>query len=494
MHTSSADWWHEAQFYHIYPLGFCGAPAENPAFANKAPGDLDRRAEGAPPSDGAPPADSARPGDGAPRLQAVTDLLPSIRDAGFTALYLGPLFESTSHGYDTADYFRVDRRLGAEETLAELVRRAHELEMRVVLDGVFNHVGRDFWAFRDLRAKGRASSYTDWFKNVDFSRDNGYGDGFTYEGWEGTDSLVALNPGNPEVRAHLFDAVRHMIRSYKIDGLRLDVAYLLPYDFLEELRRVTDEAADREEAAGPTRGDASASVFRLLGEVIHGDYAALTAPGRLHSVTNYECYKGLWSSHNDVNYFEIAHSLNRLFGAGGLLRNPDGAPVPTYNFADNHDVDRVVTVLRDPEHVFPLYALLWTMPGVPSTYYGSEWMLAGSKAEGDAGLRPAWHDIPKEDDRLLRFLRELNRIRAEQAALRYGAYEELHVANESFAFLRRSGEERVLVAVNAEETPARLPVELGAATAVDLFTGDLLQQPEEAEVPAKGALILKLTG
>ena len=460
MHTSTAAWWHRAQFYHIYPLGFCGAPGENPAPAAAA--------------DQSPAA--------VERLTAVTDHLPTVREQGFNALYLGPLFESTSHGYDTADYFRVDRRLGTNETLATLVTRAHELGMRVMLDGVFNHVGRDFWAFRDLRAKGRTSPYVHWFQNVDFSRDNGYGDGFTYEGWEGTDSLVTLNLDNPDVRMHLFDAVRHMMTAFNIDGLRLDVAYLLPYEFIEELRRVTDEAP----------------AFRLLGEVIHGDYAALTAPGRLHSVTNYECYKGLWSSHNDPNYFEIAHSLNRLFGAGGLLTRAEGEPIPSYNFADNHDVDRVVTSLRDNDHVFPLYALLWTMPGVPSVYYGSEWMLSGAKAAGDAGLRPAWEDIPKHDDRLLGFLRQLTRIRAEQPALLYGDYTQLHVANESFAFARRYEGERIVVAVNADALAISLPTDALASlrndgeSAVDLFTGSEVTDPRELRVPAKAAVILKL--
>ncbi len=478
MSTSHTDWWSDSQFYHIYPLGFCGAPRENPT-----PG---RPYEG-PGGDGG----GAAPVD---RLSLVTAHLPAVAEQGFNALYLGPLFESGSHGYDTADYFAVDRRLGTNQTLTRLVAHAHELGIRVVLDGVFNHVGRDFRAFRDLRERGADSPYTSWFRGVDFSRDNGFGDGFTYEGWEGTDDLVALNLDNRDVREHLFEAVRRMRRSFGIDGLRLDVAYLLPHDFLEELRRVTDEL-----------GAGGGGEFRLMGEMIHGDYAALTAPGRLHSVTNYECYKGLWSSHNDRNYFEIAHSLDRLFGAGGVLARGDrttgagtadggeeghSAPVATYNFADNHDVDRIMTSLADPDHVFPLYALLWTMPGVPSVYYGSEWMIPGSKQDGDAALRPAWQEVPKDDDRLVRFLGELSRIRRESEAIRHGTYRRLHITNETFAFAREAPRETVIVAVNASEEAVTLPVESGAVL-MDLFSGSQVRADEGIPVPAKGSAVLK---
>ena len=474
MSRPTRPWWHDAQFYHIYPLGYCGAPRENPAPGTDHAG--------------------AAPEE---RLTAVREALPDLADHGYNALYLGPLFEASSHGYDTADYFAVDRRLGTNDTLTRLVARAHELDIRVVLDGVFNHVGRDFWAFRDLRKRGAESPYADWFRGVDFSRNNGFGDGFVYEGWEGTDTLVALNLDKREVREHLFDAVRTMVGTFGVDGLRLDVAYLLPLDFLEQLRRTTDEAA----AARPA--DEGSRDFWLMGEMIHGDYAALTAPGRLHSVTNYECYKGLWSSHNDRNYFEIAHSLERLFGAGGVLtvdgdRGGDrrAEPVPTYNFADNHDVDRVVSSLSDPDHIFPLYALLWTVPGLPSVYYGSEWMIHGRKSEGDAALRPAWPDIPKDDDRLIRFLDELSRIRKEQPALRYGTYRQVHVANETFAFAREHDGATVLVAVNAGDEPCTIQLEDqkdADGSYIDLFAGTTQSPGTGIPVPAKGSAVLRRT-
>ena len=479
------QWWQVAQFYHIYPLGFCGAPAENPgAGASPHPAPPSSPAGGAPPP--------------AP-LEALTEELPRIQSDGFNALYLGPLFESSSHGYDTADYFHLDRRLGPDDALRDLVATAHELGMRVVLDGVFNHVGRDFWAFRDLREHREASRYSDWFRGVDFSRDNGYGDGFVYEGWEGTDSLVSLKLENPEVQEHLFAAVRRMILDFDVDGLRLDVAYLLPHWFLEELRQVTETATEERRGGGERRGAAPAEEeFWLMGEVIHGDYAAMTAPGRLHSVTNYECYKGLWSSHNDRNYFEIAHSLDRLFGEGGLL-SPAGdgsspAPTVTYNFADNHDVDRVASSLAEGDHIFPLYTILWTMPGVPSVYYGSEWMISGRKENGDAELRPSRDAIPREDERLRHFLRELSRIRREQRALREGGYRQLQVTNETLAFAREIDGEQVLVAVNNAPEAVTIPVEAGTRY-LDLFTGTELAPAESREqgipLPARGSAVLR---
>ena len=311
-----SDWARNAVFYHIYPLGFCGAPAAN---------QRDQPAQD--------------------RLGAIEDWIGQMRLLGANALYLGPLFESSSHGYDTSDYFQVDRRLGSNAGLARLVAALHEQGIRVVLDGVFHHVGRDFWAFRDVQTHGRESAYCDWFAGLRFEGRSPYGDPFVYDGWNGHYNLVKLNLHNPAVRQHLFQAVQFWIEEFAIDGLRLDAADCLDQGFLAELagwcRRLRPD-------------------FWLLGEVIHGDYRGWAGPELLNSVTNYECYKGLHSSHNERNYFEIAYSLNRQFGPDGIYRE-----LPLYAFADNHDVDRVVSVLGSPAHLYPLHCLLFTMPGCP---------------------------------------------------------------------------------------------------------------------------------
>lgn len=411
----SQSWAQDAFFYHIYPLGLCGAPPRNDFHS--------------------PPV---------PRLDQLRGWVGHLRGLGVDAVYLGPVFESTAHGYDTADYYHVDRRLGTDDTLAGLTATLHAEGIRVILDGVFHHVGRTFWAFRDLQHHGERSAFRDWFSGVSFSRRSPHGDPFTYDAWEGHYDLVKLNLHHPAVREHLFGAVRMWIERFGIDGLRLDVAYALDPGFLRDL-------------AAFCRG--LRSDFWLLGEVIHGDYRRVTGPGLLDAATNYECYKGLYSSHNDRNYFEIAHSLNRQFGDGGLYRN-----LTTYNFADNHDVNRIASVLRNPAHLYPLYLLLFTMPGVPSVYAGSEWGLEGVKAGGDdRPLRPALFSPAEAASRgrhpdLAHAIARFAAIRRRSAALRRGKYRPLHVASEQLAFERQAEAERVIVVVNAAGAPARLEI------------------------------------
>jgi glycosidase len=447
------DWARDSTFYHIYPLGLTGAPAQN---------------------------DFASPPQ--PRLAEIVDWIGHLRELGVTALYLGPLFESTAHGYDTADYFHVDRRLGDNRTLAELVAHLHSAGIRVILDAVFHHVGRDFWAFRDLQENGEQSAFRDWFAGVDFAHRSPNGDPFTYEAWNGHYDLVKLNLHHPDVRNHIFGAVRAWVEEFAIDGLRLDVAESIDPVFLRDLA---------------TFGRDLRPDFWLLGEIIHGDYRHLAGPNMLDSATNYEVYKGLYSSHNDSNYFEIAYSLKRQFGPGGMYRE-----LPLYNFVDNHDVDRVVSVLHNPAHLYPLYALLFTIPGVPSIYYGSEWGLGGRKIGGDDGpLRPRLRpdDVahaPQPD--LAAALGWLAHARQSSPALRYGAYVELHVSHQQFAFARHTLTDYAVVAVNSADTPARLDLPVSAPDGRELV--DLLDSSRRysvrggrlllEEVPACGARIL----
>jgi glycosidase len=372
-----------------------------------------------------------------PRLEKLHGWISHLTALGVNAVYLGPVFESSSHGYDTIDYFQVDRRLGNNETLQQLTAALHAAGIRVVLDAVLNHVGRDFWAFRDLRKNTYSSPYRDWFSGVSFDRRSPFNDPFTYDTWCGHYNLVKLNVRNAGVKEHLFKAVESWIRTYDIDGLRLDAADCLDLDFLRDLAQFR---------RGLKPG------FWLLGEVIHGDYRKWVNSDLLDSVTNYECYKGLHSSHNTRNFFEIGFALNRQFGEHGLYRD-----LPLYNFADNHDVNRIASLLRDPGHLFPLYALLFTMPGVPSIYYGSEWGITGKKLNGsDAPLRPHLEiaDISAGNTALRDALAKLAALRRTLAALRCGSYRQLHLASEQIAFSRETGNERVVVAINASSSPA----------------------------------------
>lgn len=406
------SWSTDAVFYHIYPIGLLAAPKTNDLQA---------------------PVVS--------RLPGLAHWAPHIRDLGCNALYLGPLFESETHGYDTIDYRTVDRRLGTNEDLKTLIDVYHQHGIRVILDGVFNHVSREFPQFRDLREHGEQSAYKDWFHNIRFDRQSPRGDPFTYEAWAGNFELVKLNLRNTEVRDYLFGVVREWFQEFNIDGLRLDAADVIDKEFLRDL--------------AATCRDANPDCW-LIGEVVHGDYREWAGPGMLDSVTNYECFKGLYSSLNDRNFFEIAYSLKRQFGPGGIYRD-----LRLYSFADNHDVDRVASLLKDDRNLFPLYALLFMMPGTPSIYYGSEWGYTGKKKGGNDGpLRPsfAWPvaNETKEHPELEGWIARLAAIHHETPALQTGAYEEVHVASEQLAFLRRGEDQVALIAVNSAQQPVSL--------------------------------------
>ena len=412
-------WFDNAVIYQIYPLGLCGAPAEND-------------------------------GVQAHRLRRLLDWVEHIKALGADTVLFNPLFDSDRHGYDTRDYRTVDPRLGTEEDLRNVCDALHAAGLRVMLDGVFHHVGRGFWAFADVQQKKWDSAYRDWF-HIDFGGDSPYHDGFWYEGWEGHYELVKLNLQNPAVVEHQFDAIRSWVERFDIDGLRLDVAYCLSPDYLRQLRAFT-------QGLKPD--------FVLVGECLHGDYNRWMNDQMCHSVTNYECYKGLWSSFNSLNLFEIGHSLQRQFG-------PE--PWTLYkgrhllSFLDNHDVTRIASMLSNPRHLVPAYGLLFGMPGVPALYYGSEWGLEGRKEQGDDALRPAL--AAPEWNSLTDAIAAMARARRGSAALCNGSYRNVVLTNRQLIFERCWEGERVLVAVNADSVPYTAHFDARAGRAVDLITG-----------------------
>ena len=410
-----SHWSEQSIFYHIYPLGCFGAPSKNDQIS--------------------PPVH---------RIKELEQWIPHLKDLHINALYLGPLFESTNHGYDTIDYFRVDRRLGDNRSLQEMIALLHRNGIRVILDAVFNHTGRDFFAFRDLQTHEQNSVYTDLFSGIDFRSTSPYSDAFHYDGWNDHYDLVKLNLQNPDVVSYLLKAVTYWMEQFQIDGLRMDAADCVDISFLKTLNRHCKQI-DKD--------------FWIMGEIIHGDYSRWTTCGALDSVTNYECYKGLYSSHNDHNYFEIAYSLNRQFGPEGMYRH-----FLPYTFADNHDVNRLTSTLTNPEHVFPLYCLLFSMPGIPSIYYGSEWGTSGSRtATDDHALRPhlepVYKSINPPFESLPAFIARLSEIRLHSPALQHGMYRQVFVNSEQFAFLRQCEEETLLCVFNASLNTAQLELE-----------------------------------
>lgn len=401
------SWINKSIFYHIYPLGLCGTPLNN---------DLNLKP--------------------VPRLKILEDWIPHLKFLGINAIYIGPLFESTSHGYDTIDYFKIDRRLGTNETFKSLVEKLHKNNIKVIVDGVFNHVGRDFENFKNLVSEKQNSKYISWFSGVNFNGKSPYNDDFSYDSWNGCFNLVKLNTYNPDVKKYIFDIIKFWVNEFDIDGIRLDAADCLDLNFLKELSYY----------ARSIKND-----LLLLGEVIHGDYNRWANNDSIDTVTNYECYKGLYSSHNELNYFEIAYSLNRQFGDGGIYKN-----IPLYNFVDNHDVSRIMSTLKDKDNIYPLYTLLFTMPGVPSIYYGSEFGILGVKQKDtDAPLRPKLNleDFvnSKESQKLCNFISKLSHIRLSSTALQIGSYKQLFISNKQFVFLREYENEGIIAAVNCSK-------------------------------------------
>lgn len=404
-------WYDEAVFYHIYPLGMTGAPKRN---------------------------EYAEPVE---RLNQILPWLEHIKGIGCNAIYIGPLFESVGHGYETTDYKKLDSRLGTNETLKNFVAKCHKMGLKVIFDGVFNHTGRDFFAFLDLKENRENSRYKDWYCNVNFWGNNSYNDGFSYENWGGYDLLVKLNQRNPQVKDYICDVIRFWVSEFDVDGIRLDAADVLDFDFMKDLRRVANEVKPD---------------FWLMGEVIHGDYIRWANQETLHSVTNYHLHKALYSGYNDHNFFEIAHTVKRLNDmCGGVFK--------LYNFVDNHDVERIISKLSTPKGFEVVHILLYTLPGVPSIYYGSEFAIEGRKGNGedaDAPLRPQmiyseWKERAQEDPRV-QLIAALGKMRQEVKVLSYGDYKEQYLTNRQYAFSRTSGNETVLVMVNNDDAPCTI--------------------------------------
>ena len=445
-----AKWYEEAIFYHIYPLGLLGAPKTHTE-------------EGT-----------------VHRLRELDGWVRHMKECGFTATYIGPLFESTSHGYDTKDYKQVDSRLGDNEDLKHFVKLCHENGIRVVVDGVFNHTGREFFAFQDIQKNRENSPYRYWYQDVSFEGNTQYNDGFYYKAWHNCFELANLNLWDRGVKDYLLDVVRFWIDEFDIDGIRLDCADCLQFDFMKELRWVTSQKKED---------------FWLMGEVIHGDYARWVNPETLHSVTNYELWKGLYSGHNDHNYFEIAHTIRRQFDAnGGIYRG-----CRLYSFVENHDVDRIVNKLNEKGFLQSVYTLLYTLPGIPSVYYGGEWGVEGRK-EGtcDDGLRPRLVLSEMEErapiPELKGLLCRLGAVRRENPALADGVYRELMLTNRQYAFARILGDSAVVVAVNNDSNPAHFeincPVSAGGAREALTDTGAELRDGRIIwEMPAYGSAV-----
>ena len=419
-------WYDEAIFYHIYPLGMTGAPKQN-AY-----------------------------GEPEHRLNKLIPWISHIKEIGCNAIYIGPLFESVGHGYETTDYKKLDSRLGTNEDLANFVKECHKQGVRVILDGVFNHTGRDFFAFKDIREKRENSQYKDWYCNVNFWGNNYFNDGFSYENWGGHDLLAKLNQRNPAVKDYICDVIRFWVKEFDIDGIRLDAADVMDFEYMKALRGVANEVKQD---------------FWLMGEVIHGNYSRWANEGTLHSVTNYMLHKALFSGHNDHNYFEVAHTIKYVSGMVGTNLN-------LYSFVDNHDVERIYTKLRNKAHFVPVHVMLYTLPGIPSLYYGSEFGIEGRKeGHSDDSLRPElkyedFKDAVKNNP-CTKLIAALGKIRQNTPALYYGEYKELLLQTGHFAYARVLDGKSVITTVNNSDNEVYMDLQAGnSAEYVGALTGE----------------------
>lgn len=433
-------WAYNETFYQIYPIGFCGAPVHNDGVTEH-------------------------------RILKIGEWAEYLGDLGIGSIILNPIFESDNHGYDTRDFRKIDCRLGTNEDFKEVCEKLHDNNVKIMLDGVFNHVGRGFWAFKDVQEKKWDSPYKDWF-HISFDGNSAYNDGFWYEGWEGHFELVKLNLQNPAVVDYLLDCVKMWIEEFGIDGLRLDVAYCLDHNFMRRLRSFCEELKPG---------------FALIGEVLFGDYNLIVNDEMLHSCTNYECYKGIFSSFNCMNMFEIIHSLLQQFGPEEWTRYKGKHFL---SFVDNHDVTRVASILTNKNHLPLIYALAFGMPGIPCVYYGSEWGAEGRKEEGDPSLRlsyekPEWNELTD-------WISKLAEAKKHSEALNYGGFRSVVLTNHQCIFERRSEHERVLVAINASDQPYTAHFDAGCGTAQDLITGQPHDFGGGSELPPYSAAFWKM--
>ncbi len=386
-------WVEHAIWWHIYPLGFVGAyPSDTP------------------------------PAAGEHRLRRIVEWLDYAVELGASGIALGPIFASRTHGYDTTDHHRIDPRLGDDSDFDELVAQAHRRGLRVLLDGVFNHVGTEFPRYRDAVAGHDRS----WFRPT--------GDGF--ETFEGHAELIALNHDAPSVIDYTVDVMKHWL-GRGADGWRLDAAYAVPDRFWATvLPRVRTEFADA----------------WFVGEVIHGDYSAHVREAGFDSVTQYELWKAIWSSLNDGNFHELEHALTR--------HNEFLDVFVPMTFLGNHDVTRIASKLENTRHLEHALVVLLTVGGTPSVYAGDESAYRGIKEEragGDDAVRPEFTTPPmRVDDQgrdIYRLHQYLIGLRRRHPWLHTARTSAQKLSNTQFVFSTRGESDELLVALNVDDAP-----------------------------------------
>ena len=436
----AVQWSEHAIWWQVYPLGFVGAPAER------------------------------QPDDAVVhRLGRIAGWLDYVVEMGCNGLALGPIFASETHGYDTVDYFTIDPRLGSDEDFSQLVEAAHRRGLRILLDGVFNHVGRSHPAFAAAVAGGPSSEKGAWFR-LDWPDGWAPGDPApTADNFEGHDSLVAVNHENPAVAEWIAEVMIHWLNR-GADGWRLDAAYAVPPAFwarvLPQVRAAHQDAW-------------------IVGEVIHGDYAQIVADSGMDSVTQYELWKAIGNGIEEANFFELAWSMKR--------HNEFLAAFVPMTFVGNHDVTRLATLISDERHRVHALVVLMTVGGVPSIYYGDEQGFTGLKEErigGDDAIRPEFPAGPDDLDpagwATYRRHQELIALRRRHPWLHRARTADLSLSNTGYAYEVRAGDDRLVVVLNIADDV----LELAGLGVSAVQAGDAGIDGDNVQVPAHGWAVL----
>ncbi|KAA8494950.1 Neopullulanase 2 [Porphyridium purpureum] len=430
-HELMPAWYSHGTIYHLFPLGSPGQkPGEGGSFGH-VPERLDPNAQ---------PVE---------RLLDIRKYYDYLQEMGITAVQFTPIFESGTHGYDTYDYMKVDRRLGTNETFKTVLAELHERGIKVILDGVFNHSGREHFAFQDLLKRGhhgwKSSPYANWYY-IKEGGSSAFGDPFGYKSWANCQELPMFNLSNPEVRNYLYGIGQHWLQQ-GLDGWRLDCAHEMPTEFWLGFRSACSEVAQD---------------YILLAETIHGDYSKFANPaeGLCHSCTNYQIYKPLWSSIKEKNFFELVHNVQReLSMYPGLLLT---------NFLSNHDISRIASILTNFDELQLAHVLLHTLRGIPAIYYGDEYGAKGHKKDGDAALRLPLLDVSNretawsgEEKRLFSLTKDLIRVRKEHAGpLTQGGIHMLSNTNTMLAFCRVFESEIIVILMSCANEALSVELDL----------------------------------
>lgn len=457
-------WYDSAVFYQIQPLSLCGCEQEN----------TDTKGS---------------------HFKELEEWAGHAKKIGCNAIYIGPVFKTDTHGNGITDYYKIDSRLGTNEDFKNWVAKCHSMGMRVVVDTVFNYVGRGFFAFENLKKNRKKSPYRDWFSNVNFSGDNTYGDGFSYESWGGYQRLVKLNLLSPWVHDYHFDTVHYWISEFDIDGIRIGAIDEMDYDFIKELRK----------SAQSVKPD-----FWLLGELTDGDYARWVNDRLLHCAANYELQKRMVMAHNDRYYPLVANSIRDT--------NEQCPFTKLYTLVDSPDVSRIYEKLNKKKHQQLITLLQYTIYGIPALYCGSEFSQTREQ-ESEEGTVPLLKLSDHKDayiqDEVTHLHCLLSRANQQFPELFFGHYQEMMVSEKHFLYARVLRKKALLVAVNCDDSPARLevPVMGHVKKAVNVLEAgiDWQKQPGKSldlsvcgelplrdhllllDLPANGGLLIRLT-